>query len=482
MAEELYTDLRAASYGDNHTATVEHAAESLSAQDLTRSPAMMSIPSSNEVRERLMRQHTAVLGGGALGLTLAYRLAKAGQSVTVYESGPLAGGLAAGFRVGADGPWLEKFYHHIFRTDRDAVALIAELGLRDNLEWLKANTSHLVGGKPHRLDGVVPALTFAPLPLVDRVRLLGGIGFLHVWPYWHRLEGKYAAQWVERVMGKRAYGIAFEPLLRGKFGTYADQIALPWLWARLHDRTPELGYLRGGFQQVYDSLVAGIESHGGQVRLGTPVQSVQPRGKDDFEVITDAGAEHYSRVVSTLAPQLTYRVVQGVPEDFRAQYNWQLSYGAHCLILSLDRPLLKDVYWLSIADPDYPFLALVEHTNMQPPERYGGRHLVYLGNYLPTDHPLMRASTEEAKAQLLPHLTRINPAFSTEWVKDTWSFAAPFAQPIVTPDYAKHIPPHETPVSGLYLANMFQVYPQDRGQNYSIKLANGLARRLLQDA
>jgi protoporphyrinogen oxidase len=426
-----------------------------------------------------MTERTAVLGGGALGLTLAYRLASAGQSVTVYESGSLAGGLAAGFRVGPDGPWLEKFYHHIFRTDRDAVALLTELGMSEKLEWLKANTSHLIGGKPRRLDGVIPALTFAPLPPLDRVRLLGGIGFLHVWPYWRRLEGRRATPWLKSVVGKRAYDIAFEPLFRGKFGSHANDVALPWIWARLHDRTPELGYLRGGFQQLYEALVAGIETRGGQVRLGTPVQSVRPLEANSFEVVTDAGMEHYTRVVSTLATQLTYRVVQGLPEDFRTRYDWRLAYGAHCLILSLDRPLLKNVYWLSIADPGYPFLALVEHTNMQPPERYGGRHLVYLGNYLPMDHPLLKASTEEAKAQLIPHLARINPAFSPDWIQEAWSFAAPFAQPIVTPDYVSHIPPHETPIPGLYLANMFQVYPQDRGQNYSIKLANGLARRLL---
>ena len=429
-----------------------------------------------------MEQQTAILGGGALGLTLAYRLASAGRPVTVYESGELAGGLAAGFRVGEDGPWLEKFYHHLFRTDRDAVALIAELGLSDKLEWLRANTSHLVGGTPRRLDGVVPALTFAPLPPLDRVRLLGGIGFLHVWPYWQRLEGRRAAPWLKGVVGKRAYEIAFEPLFRGKFGGHADEVALPWIWARLHDRTPDLGYLRGGFQQLYEALVTGIESRGGQVRLGTAVRSVLPREDGGFDVVTDAGAEHRARVVSTLATPLTYRVVEGLPEDFRARYDWRLAHGAHCLILSLDRPLLKDVYWLSIADPDYPFLALVEHTNMQPPERYGGRHLVYLGNYLPMDHPLLRATTEEATAQLVPHLARINPAFSPAWVREAWSFAAPFAQPIVTPDYVRHIPPHETPIPGLYLANMFQVYPQDRGQNYSIKLANGLARRLLLEA
>ncbi|HEX5547296.1 MAG TPA: FAD-dependent oxidoreductase, partial [Ktedonobacterales bacterium] len=108
---------------------------------------------------------TAILGGGALGLALAWRLARAGERVVVYEREPVAGGLAAGFRVGGSqgGPWLEKFYHHLFRTDRDAIAMVGELGLAEKLYWGHPNTSSLIDGKPWRLDGALPVLKFSPL-------------------------------------------------------------------------------------------------------------------------------------------------------------------------------------------------------------------------------------------------------------------------------------------------------------------------------
>jgi hypothetical protein len=75
-------------------------------------------------------------------------------------------------------------------------------------------------------------------------------------------------------------------------------------------------------------------------------------------------------------------------------------------------------------------------------------------------------------------LRRINHTFREEWVTGAHAFALPYAQPVVTPDYVRHIPPHTTPLPNLYLANMFQVYPQDRGQNYSIAMAERLARTL----
>jgi hypothetical protein len=76
------------------------------------------------------------------------------------------------------------------------------------------------------------------------------------------------------------------------------------------------------------------------------------------------------------------------------------------------------------------------------------------------------------------HLSRINPGFDRSWITGAWSFAAPFAQPIVTAEYKDHIPPFSTPVPGLWVASMFQVYPHDRGQNYSIDLANRLVGEL----
>jgi hypothetical protein len=46
-------------------------------------------------------------------------------------------------------------------------------------------------------------------------------------------------------------------------------------------------------------------------------------------------------------------------------------------------------------------------------------------------------------------------------------------------DYLKRLPPHETPLPGVYLARMAHVLPQDRGQNYSLRLGERMARRLL---
>jgi protoporphyrinogen oxidase len=415
-----------------------------------------------------------ILGGGALGLMAAYRLAQAGQTVMVFEQENVAGGLAAGFRIGDT--WLEKYYHHIFRSDKMAIQVIKELELGDRLEWLRPRTVSLVQSQIYQLDSPLSLLLFKPWRLDERLRVGAILAYLKVAnPAW--LEDKTAHAWLYKWMGKRPYEMVFESLLLGKFGELYDQIALPWFWARIHDRTTELGYLRGGFQLLYERFVERIIQLRGKVLLGTRVEKVE-QAENGWQVTTSQGNWNFDRIISTLPTRLTCRLIPALPDEYRNQYDWGQAYGAHCLILALDRQL-TDSYWINICDRGYPFTGLFEHTNFRSPAEYGGRHLVYLGNYRPMDDPLFKMSKEKVIANFIPHLKRIVPSFDPAWIQESWLFKAPFAQPIVTTDYRQHISPLETSLPGLWTANMFQIYPHDRGQNYSLALADKLVKQLV---
>ncbi len=415
---------------------------------------------------------TAVLGGGALGLTVALRLAQQGDEVILVERENVPGGLASGFEI-EPGMFLDRFYHHLFRSDTHAIGLITEMGLGEELVWRRPLTVTLRDGVVHQLDSATSLLRFKPLPFVDRLRLGLWLAYLRFLSSPERLEGQTAEAWIQRRMGSAAYRILWGPLLRGKFGDLADQIAMPWFWARVHDRTASLGYLRGGFQRLYNALAERIGELGGELRFGIEVREIHTAPGGGMVVTTDGEPLTVDRVVSTLAVRLTCRLAPELPDAYRSMHEWGVAYGAHCLVLALDRPL-TDTYWMNVNDPGFPFMALVEHTNYMSAADYGGRHLIYLGNYRPMDDPLLRLPIREVVDAFAPALARINPSFDRSWVTDAWAFAAPFAQPIVTVDYRSHIPPFATPVPGLLVASMFQVYPHDRGQNYSIDLAERL--------
>ena len=429
-----------------------------------------------------MTRRIAVLGAGALGLTAALRLAQRGETVTVFEREPVPGGLAAGFRPGGDsGPWLEKFYHHLFQTDTHAIGLIQELGLGADLTWHRPRTVVLHGGRFHQLDSALSLIRFRPLPVLSRFRMGIGLAYLKALGSPRRLEGARAAPWIRGQMGDAAADVVWEPLLRAKFGDAADTIGLPWFWARVHDRTSRLGYLGGGFQRLYEALATRV-AEDGTVLLGREVTEIRRNGGQltvshravgDQPVATDA----FDAVLSTLPTRLTALLTPEMPTEWRERHDPGPALGAHCLILALDRPL-TDAYWINLNDPGFPFLAAVEHTNMRSTEEYGGRHLLYLGSYLPMDDPVLRADPEELLTEWLPAIQRLNPKLDRSWITQVWKFAAPYAQPIVTVDYPKRIPPFQTPIDGLWIANMFQVYPHDRGQNYSIALAEEVVSSL----
>ena len=157
--------------------------------------------------------------------------------------------------------------------------------------------------------------------------------------------------------------------------------------------------------------------------------------------------------------------------------------GAVVLTVAINRQLLTDgTYWVNVPKPaGLPFLALVEHTNMVDAKHYGGDRLLYIGNYLKTDHPHFDMSAEELLAEFLPHLSAFNDEFEPSWVTGAWVHSEKYAQPVPTVGYADKIPDIRTPLDGLYFASMSQVYPWDRGTNYAVEMGRKVAQLIKDD-
>ncbi len=419
---------------------------------------------------------TVILGAGATGLVLALRRSLRGDHVTLIEKETLPGGLAAGFEV--EGTWLEKFYHHIFTSDKAIIQLISDLGLGDKLEWFSPVTASMVKDSIYRLDSALSVLQFPPISIINRLRMGAAIAALKLTANNAYYEKTTAEAWLNRWMGRAAADSVWNPLLRGKFGDYAPEVSLAWFWARVHDRSAKLGYVRGGFQLVYNRLEQVIQAMGTKIEYQTTAQKIREGKNKKLIIETSKGTITADKVISTLSTAITLQLLPTLPA-FHRKYAAVNALGAHCLILALQQKVLPNsIYWLNITDTSMPFLAAVEHTNMVPANDYKGSVLLYLGNYLPMEHPIMHMDKEEILKLYLPALQRINPAIDSSWIRQSWSFAAPFAQPVVTCSFKNQIPPHKTPIKNVFLANMFQVYPHDRGQNYAIAMADTVANML----
>jgi protoporphyrinogen oxidase len=440
----------------------------------------------------------AVVGAGLCGLVAARRLALDGHTCDVYERWNGLGGQAATLDVG-DGLRLERYYHHLFTSDRHIAALYDELGMPDELEWRRSSMAFFVRGRQWAFTTPLDLLRFRPLSIVSRLRMGLAVVRLQrggddVGPY----EGITARAWITRAMGREAYEKVWGPLLRGKFGDRADDISMAWLWSKLtlrrrlegaEAREERLGYPRASWQRLFEALREQIEARGGRVLLDRPAARVA-RSDGGFSITAGAPGsfrrghdprgfepagepERYDAVVATVPNDVFAALLDpGLAAEVGGGYLQRLAgieyHAALCLLLELDRRF-SPFYWTNVADRRLPFVGLIEQTNFVEPEHYAGRRFLYVANYLAAGHELLELDADALLERYLPGLRAVNPGFDPGWIRQCWLFREPHAQPIVTVGYRERIPPLETPAAGLLLANTTQIYPEDRGTNYAVR-------------
>jgi protoporphyrinogen oxidase len=425
----------------------------------------------------------AIVGGGMTGLSAADELSQHGIECTIFERDGTVGGLAGSFQV--NGVYLEKFYHHLFTSDTAIAGLIDRLGLGDDLEWLPSTNSYYIN-RIYHLSTPVDLLRFTHIPFFDRIRM----GLLYLGTRfikdWQALEEITAQDWLVKRIGQRGYEAVWGPLLRGKFGQYADQVAAVWIWNKLKLRggsrgkaqEERLGYLRGGFGRAIDAWDTNLRKRGVEICLNSPVEEIRIKDAAATGVVANGQFRTFDQVVATTAPELFLQMAPGLPADYRARLS-QIEYLANvCLVMRLDRSL-SDTYWLNVGDPTIPFTGVIEHTNMLRPEEYGGAHLAYLSRYMDPQDPYYQMADEELLTAYLPHLQKMFKGFERDWVQEVWAWRERYTQPVIGLRYSKIKPPFKTPVKGLWLSCMAQIYPQDRGTNYAVVYGQKVAREVI---
>ena len=434
-----------------------------------------------------------IIGGGVAGLAAAYHLTKEGHFAEVFEVAPFLGGQASTFDV--FGGQLERGYHHLFVSDTEISDLIQELGLGGKLAWLESTVGFYHGGKIWDFASPMDLLRFKPLPFLDRIRVGFWTFILQKTKSYSKFEGVTARDWLSKRMGRRGYEVIWEPLLRGKFGEFYDKIGMTWIWNKVTLRVASrkgagqvehLGYPMGSFGEVIEVLAERIAQQGGVVHTSASVtQIVDADGSATAMEVQLEGGEterrEYDAIIATTPSYVFTRLAPAMPPEYQSKLEDVDYLSAVLMVLVMDRPFTNK-YWMNIADPNMPFVALIEHTNLIDKELYGGKHILYISNYPSRDNELYQMSGDELMDLFVPHLQKINPDFERSWVIEYHHHRVDGAQPIVGINYGARIPDHRTPLQGLYLANTTQIYPEDRGTNYSVRMGRQVAQMVMDDA
>lgn len=427
-----------------------------------------------------------IIGGGFTGLAAAYEFSLAGKKVCLLESEAELGGLAGTFDV-LPNVRLEKFYHHWFTSDLGALNLCRELGLASKLKPKTSNTGLFYANARFRLSSPLDLLKLKAIPFVDRIRTGLMVLAARRISDWKTLESQSAEEWIIKHGGRKAYEIIWRPLLQGKFGAEAEHVSAVWFWNKLKLRggsrnekgAEELVYLEGGFEALIIAVKDFIVSRGSEIRLSAKVEKIVVEDAKVKEVITNTGIVETSHVLSTVHLPTLLEICPDLPEVYKEKISKIRYLGNICLVLRLKRRL-SDTYWLNVADPSFPFVGIIEHTNFDRPAGFPeNESIAFISKYLSTEDALFKMNDAEYFEFCLDPIKKIFPDFSRDWVSGYSLWRANYSQPVIVKNYSKLIPALETPVAGLSIATMAQVYPEDRGTSYAIDSGRAAARALI---
>lgn len=397
-------------------------------------------------------QRWAVVGAGALGLTLALRLARLGHRVTVYEAGDVLGGLASPWQVG-DVTW-DRHYHVTLLSDTRTLAMYRDAGIADDeLRWVKTKTGYY--GTDHVLRSVSNALEFLKLPglsLIDRGRLAATMVIGSQIRNGRRMERVTVERWLRRWSGNSAFDAFWKPLLRAKLGDAYPKASAAFIWATIKRllAARQTGYVSGGYSRVFAAFGETLAAARVDVRLSTPVQRIERSG-DQLSIATAGGSEKFDRVVLTTNASLAARLCPDLVVGERERLQRVEYLGIVCVSLLLDKPL-SPYYLTNITEPATPFTAVVEMTAFIDPGEIGGKSLIYLPKYAPASDPLFQADDAEVIATFLPFLQQMYPTFDPAQVVAARVSKVPQVFAVPTLSYSDDAPTIATSVPGLFLA------------------------------
>lgn len=432
-----------------------------------------------------------VIGAGLTGLTTAYRLACLGYQVTVIECTMTPGGMVSSFSMGWEK--IEHIYHHIFTSDTFVTSLSGELAIDDQIKWLEPKDALYINKHLYPFTSPLDLIRFKPIPFKERIRT--GLSVLKAKRVddLKELESMTAKEWLLKESGQSSFDTLWNPLLRSKFDDDANKVSAVWIWNKFKLRgnsrgksvsKESLGYMNGGFGTLIDTLIKAIESKGGIIKYGYTALNItkeytKPDSRKIFNIscILDDCSSVVLEADSVVATLSGIRFANMTKElELPSQYvlkNINIKYkGDLCMVLRLKKSLSK-YYWTTVCD-HLPFVVVVEHTNLTSLRKYGG-HVVYLSRYLDISDPLWTQSDSDIYKLFCSGLSEMYPDFQPSDIKDWRLTRTRYAQPVVGKNYSSHMPGMKTPEPGLFLAGMAQIYPEDRGMNYAIRLGNETA-------
>ena len=413
------------------------------------------------------KQTVGIIGGGIMGISLGYFLAKQGMDVTIYEASPVLGGLAGPITL-EDGTEVDRFYHAILSSDRHLGDLCKELGIYDQMRFKETRTSFYYKGKLHPMNNIIEFLKFPPLGWIDRFRLGLTVLAAQFTRNWKDLETISVQDWLLKWGGRNTFQNIWRPMLKAKFDAGFDNVPATWIWSRLvrmkstregANQKEMAGHLIGGYITLIKAMHTQILAAGGKVLLRTPVKEIVIENSKAIGIQLASGeVVRFDKVVCTMQTPVFQRLIPAADKNYHDFLSKSDYLGIIAPLLVLTKPL-TGCWTVNITDDRFPFTGVIETTAFIDPKYVNGYHLVYLPKYTAPGSEWQKKTDDEIKTIWLENLKAMFPDFDISTVKYFLTHRERYVEPLHGLNEAGLIPEVRTPISNLFLATTSQIYP-----------------------
>lgn len=318
----------------------------------------------------------AVIGAGPAGLTAAYRVARSGRAVVVFEADEVVGGIA---RTVVRDDWrFDIGGHRFFTKVSDVEELWFEILPHEN--WLlRPRTSHIL------YDGKYFDYPLRALKALRRLGILESIRCLSSY-FWAKLrppkDQSNFEGWVSARFGRRLYGIFFRTYTEKVWGVPATDIQADWaaqrikslsLWSaitnafgfRSSDSKDEITSLIGEFHyprlgpgMLWERCRTLVEQAGGSVQTESEVVRIDWRRNDGVVAVTTRSSTGNeltwpcSSAISSMPLAQLVEVLEPPPPPDVLEAGRSLRYRDFLVVaLVLPEATSFDAQWIYIHSP-----------------------------------------------------------------------------------------------------------------------------------
>ena len=419
----------------------------------------------------------SIIGGGPMGLYLAYLLSKKGYKVRIFETNSSAGGHARPFNF--SNIIIEIFYHFFYKNDHyNAMKWVNAFSKKSEIKWTDIKTEIITkDNKRIYIDSFFEIIKNYKFSSIKIYFNLLSIFFFKV-P--KSIHAQNAYSWAKEKFGLKFANDIWKPLLIGKFGSKWNSISALWLATRikrhlstknLYNRKSNFGYLKETYLPTISKTSKFLKKNKCKIIYNARIKKIIHSQDKISNIITNRNftISQNEKVISTIPLFVLKNIIKSKKLKYLEKF---YGIGVVLCIFEINKKL-SDCYWTSVSNENLPFNAVIQQNRLYPKSK---NEIVYTSKYINFKDSFFKLNDKIIADKIFESLEKIYPNFSKENVLNYKIIKSKNAAPIPNLKTINKLPRFKSNIENFWHGGLEYIYPEDRGVGNSIEISEKLSK------